>query len=172
MKAKWSRRSILIFNRPRPQRKGQALLELALLGIFLGMLLAGVVDLGRAYYTAVIVENMAGEGASYLANYPEKDSDYPTAGDCSQFGIVDSNEYVQNRIRQVAIDRGLVHPSTVSLQLSPSCSDRCVGSSVGVTVTYQISDLFLPRLVGLNSITIRKSAFQLIRYEAYGATCP
>ncbi len=171
MKVKRSNKSIGSFHLPRP-RKGQALLELAVLGVLLGMLLAGVVDLGRAYYTAVIVENMAGEGASYLANAPEKDSDYPAAGDCSQFVVANSNDYAQNRIRQVAIDRGLVHPGTVSLQLSPVCSDRCVGTSVGVTVTYQISDLFLPKLVGLSSITIKKSAFQLIRYKAYGATCP
>ena len=34
-------------------------------GVMLGMLLAGAVDLGRAYYTAVVVTNMAGEGAAY-----------------------------------------------------------------------------------------------------------
>ena len=163
-------------HRRQHLRKGQALVEMALTGILLGMLLAGAVDLGRAFYTAVVVTNMAGEGASYAAINPELDSSYPqppTAGACSEFRIVDANSYVQRRVRQVATERGLVlhQPQDADIQVSPPCSNRCVGSSIAVTVTYRISDLFLPNLLGLNSITIKRSASQLITKNAYGASC-
>src|SRR5678815_4299506 len=53
--------------------RGQALVEMALIGLFPLLLLAAAVDFGRAYYTAVIVTNMAGEGAAYAALYPDQD---------------------------------------------------------------------------------------------------
>src|SRR6476660_9764989 len=79
-----------------PKWRGQALVEFALMGLILGMLLASAVDMGRAYYTAVVVTNMAGEGASYAALNPEKDINYsqpsnpPAATDCSEFPIIHS----------------------------------------------------------------------------------
>ena len=53
----------------RRKKKGQALVEFALVGVFLALLLAAAVDLGRVFYTGVIVVNMAGEGAAYAALY-------------------------------------------------------------------------------------------------------
>src|SRR5690348_3032557 len=89
-----TRRSLLMkFNSlrglraPRGRATGQAIVEMALMGTLLGMLLAGAVDLGRAYYTAVVVTNMAGEGAAYAAIYPGNDLTYPTHGTCSQFDV-------------------------------------------------------------------------------------
>src|SRR6476619_2076275 len=102
-----------MFTRQRRGR-GQALVELAVMGLLLGMLLAAAVDMGRAYYTAVVVTNMAGEGAAYGALNPEKDINYsqpsnpPASTDCSEFPIINTYEYIQERVRQVAISRGLV----------------------------------------------------------------
>ena len=87
----------------RKARKGQALVEFALLGLLLGMLLAGALDLGRAYYTSIIVDNMAGEGAAYAALNPDRDLNYPTAGQCSQFIV--ANQNIQDRAKKVANDR-------------------------------------------------------------------
>lgn len=176
MKAKGNIGSILRSNRRR-SKKGQALVELAIMGLLLGMLLAGAVDLGRAYYTAVAVTNMAGEGASYAALNPEKDENYPqppASGACSEFMIFDSNDYIQRRVRQVANERGLVihQPASTDILISPTCSNRCVGTSIDVTVTYTITDLFLPNLIGYRNIVIRRSAHQLITEDAYGASCP
>jgi Flp pilus assembly protein TadG len=162
-------------------RKGQALVEFALMGLFLGMLLAGAIDLGRAYYTAVVVTNMAGEGAAYASIHPGNDANYPTAGTCSQFSV-QANQNIQDRARRVARDRGLIirTPSQANVRVevrdpnnngnwSTNCNLRCAGRAVRVTVTYQIDDLFLPGLLGMNSITIKKSASQLITRDAYGA---
>src|SRR4051812_11393346 len=96
-------------HRSRRRTKAQALVEFALLGTLLGMLLAGAVDLGRAYYTSIVVESMAGEGAAYAGLYPDRDVNYPTALTCSRYTVSStSNNTIQNRARRVGIDRGLV----------------------------------------------------------------
>src|SRR3954470_24268539 len=98
-------RSLGRFQGLKGLRRGQAIVEMALMGTLLGMLLAGAVDLGRAYYTAVVVTNMAGEGAAYAAINPDKDLTYPTAGTCSQFSIT-TPQNIQDRAKFVAKERG------------------------------------------------------------------
>ena len=152
--------------------RGQALVEFALMGLLLGMLLAAAVDLGRAYYTSVIVANMAGEGAAYAALNPDRDLNYHFAGTCSQF-TVQQFQNIQDRAKKVANDRGLIiSDSRASVQIldnngNPSlCSTRTAGSAITVKVTYTINDLFLPGLLGMNSITINKSATQRLMRSA------
>lgn len=163
-------------GRRRQRRRGQALVEMALLGVLLGMLLAGAVDLGRAYYTAVIVTNMAGEGAAYASLFPDKDQNFPnppSGSACSQF-TVPVNDYIQSRVKRVAIDRGLVVDTSrvTSIVVSPTtCSNRCAGNNITVRVTYVINDLFLPGLLGMRNIRITKSSSQRIAVNAYNAGC-
>jgi len=143
----------------RVKSRGQAVVETALLGMFLALLLAAAVDFGRAFYTGVVVENMAGEGASYAAKYPDRDIASPSCA-----GNLCDNNNIQDRARQVAIDRGLIihRPSQADVAVSLPLSQRCAGAQVKVTVTYQLTDLFLPRFLGMTSITIRKDATQVI----------
>lgn len=161
------------------RRKGQALVEFALMGFFLGMLLAGAVDLGRAYYTSVVVANMAGEGAAYAALYPDRDWNYQAAGSCSQYTI-HQNQNIQDRAKKVANERGLIisnSDSRISVQIlnndgTPSdCLTRCANNVITVKVTYRINDLFLPGLLGMNNLTISKSSSQRLIRNAYEATC-
>ena len=167
-----------LFSR-RPVGKGQALIELALMGLVLGMLLAAAVDMGRAYYTAVVVTNMAGEGAAYGALNPSKDANYPQPSnppansDCSEVPIIHDYDYIQSRVRQVANNRGLIihQPSQADIRISPTCANRCVGNAIRVTVTYTITDLFLPNLVGVRNVVIKRTATQLITKNAHGADC-
>ncbi len=166
-------------RRPRTvghKRKGQALLEMALLGLFLALLLAAATDFGRAFYTAVVVTNMAGEGAAFGALQPDRDANYPTG--CAEFPVV-ANQNIQDRARRVAQDRGLVirQPSQASVLVSPgNCLTRCVGQNITVTVAYTITDLFLPGLLGTQSVTIRKSSVQQMTASSYAAkqnnSCP
>src|SRR5436309_3391834 len=88
-------------------KKGQALVEISVLGLLLGGLLAGVVDFGRAYYTAIVVSQMAGEGAAYAAWYPDRDLNYPTAGTCGHLAP-ESSKSIQDRARLVAQQHGMV----------------------------------------------------------------
>src|SRR5690242_9141310 len=91
----------------RKRAKGQALIEVSILGVVLVALLAGIIDFGRAYYTSIVVTQMAGEGASYAAWYPDHDLNYTAAGTCSQLGNTTAKT-IQERARLVAVERGLV----------------------------------------------------------------
>ena len=156
----------------RVKTRGQALVEFALMGLILGMLLAAAVDFGRAYYTALIVEDMAGEGAHYAAKFPAYDLDDPS---CAVNGLTE-NQNIQDRARRVAAERGLIihQPSQADIDVTPGdCHSRCVetGTQIRVTVTYRMNDLFLPSLLGMREITIRKSAVQLVRDSADPVAC-
>jgi TadE-like protein len=155
--------------------KGQAVVETAVLSLFLAMLLAAAVDFGRAYYIGVVVENMAGEGANYAAMYPHKDVASPSCA-----GSVLPYHSIQDRARQVAVDRGMIirqpAQADVTVQVPGAtfptdCTIRCQGVPIKVTVTYRIDDLFLPGLLGMRSIEIRKSAQQMILRDGVGADC-
>jgi hypothetical protein len=157
-------------------RKGQAVVEIAVLGVFLALLLAAAVDFGRAYFTATVVENMAGEGAAYAAKFPSNDVASPSCA-----GSVLPSNNIQDRARQVATDRGMVihRPSQADVRVEvlgyqnpTDCRLRCAGTAIKVTVTYHINDLFLPGLLGMRSITIRKSATQMIIDNGPGTNCP
>jgi hypothetical protein len=146
----------------------------------LALLLAAAVDFGRAYFTAVVVQNMAGEGAAYGALQPDHDATSPAAypSGCSQYGVL-ANQNIQDRARQVAQDRGLIihQPSQASVIVSPTnCMTRCATQNITVTVSYKIDDLFLPRFLGMSSITITKSSVQRMAASSYAATknnsCP
>jgi hypothetical protein len=51
--------------------KGQSLVEMTFGMIVLLMIVAGVLDIGRAYFTSVALEDAAGEAALYMSAYPD-----------------------------------------------------------------------------------------------------
>jgi Flp pilus assembly protein TadG len=51
-------------------QKGQSLVEVALMMPLLVLMLAGILDLGRAYMTLVALNDAAAEGAAYAAIHP------------------------------------------------------------------------------------------------------
>ena len=159
--------------------KAQALVEFALSGLLLALLLAGAVDFGRAYYTDVVVTNMAAEGAAYASLNP--DYDLNVSG-CSDFPVPDPlhpQNDIQDRARLVAQQRGLVIHNTNILTVASvpdssnpyGCTDRCFNRTIRVQVTYIITDLFLPHLLGIDHITISESASQQIQRNADNASC-
>ena len=142
---------------------------MALASVMLALLLAAAIDLGRAFYTSVVVTNMAGEGALYAADNPDKQLSY--AGTCSA-GAVVAGKNIQDRARQVATERGLVikQPSQANISIQPTdCAVRCDGRPITVTVSYRLDDLFLPGLIGRNVFTITKSSSLRITESSYAA---
>jgi Flp pilus assembly protein TadG len=53
------------------QPRGQSLVEMALMLPILLMLVLGAMDLGRMFYTKMVLTNAAREGVNYLVYYPE-----------------------------------------------------------------------------------------------------
>jgi Flp pilus assembly protein TadG len=158
----------------RHHRKAQSLVEFALGGILLMMLLAAAVDLGRAYYTYIVVENMAGEGAQYLSLKPDAD-------------IVINNQLpldatFQGRARNVAVKSQsmVISPTWVNpaadvvLEPPVAQSNRCAGKQFNVVVTYHLNDLFFPAFLGFQNLPISaKSSSAFYRDSASAnAVCP
>ena len=172
----------------RRRGKGQAVVEMALMGLFLGVMLAGAIDLGRAFYTLSVVTNMAGEGAAYAAIYPDQGRDdrdllrLIESQRCSIIRPVPADKNIQQRARRIAKDRGLVieqgdqnaaEITIITEGFGESCTARCTGRTVTVTVKYTLNDLFLPGFLGFNEIPITRSASQIIlRDVGRDASCP
>jgi hypothetical protein len=153
----------------------------------LAVLLATVIDLGRAHYTAVVVSNMAGEGAAYAALYPDQEEVWTDgrgivhdrADDCSLLPVP-AGKSIRSRVSSLAKqhnmgfegwnDEGSSAASIADSILiyvdgdptKSSCTDRRAGHMITVRVTYRINDLFMPGIAGLRSIPIVQSATQRI----------
>lgn len=96
---------------------GQSLVEFALMLPILLLVLAGVLDLGRMFYSYVALTDAAAEGASYAAIYPNDTT-----------GILD---------RVVAASGGLVVIDRTMVRVDcPSCPTISTGDRVTVTVVY------------------------------------
>ena len=144
---------------------------MALASVMLALLLAAAIDLGRAYYTSVVVTNMAGEGALYASTYPDRDISNGVAGACSA-DVVTGVDNIQDRARFIATQRGLVieQPNRSNISIAPAnCRLRCDGQPITVTVSYRLDDLFLPSMVGRNVFTITKSSSLRITKSSYAA---
>lgn len=152
----------------RPARKGQSIVEFALSSILIVLLLAGAVDFGRAFYTYVVVLNMAGEAATILAFYPDNDINQ----DESNGRFTPDNATFQRRAEQVAArSLGLVINSNDTANISDadvravSLSGanmhwrwRRQGCPFNIQVSYRLNDLFFPALLGFRQLTIGGSS--------------
>jgi hypothetical protein len=75
------RRSLRRVLRDRIGRRGQSLVELAVVLPVLLLLLGGAIDLGRAFFARTAIENAAKEGAFFGATRPECDDSASGCGD-------------------------------------------------------------------------------------------
>ncbi len=120
--------------------RGQSLVEFALTLPILLLILVGVVDLGRVYYSYMTVINASREGARYGAAHP--------IATPSEISV-----YVQREA-----DGIIVKGSDLMLVPSPSCSPDCKqGSSIRVNVSYQNFRLITSYILGGGTIPL--SAF-------------
>jgi hypothetical protein len=142
-------------NAKRLQR-GQSLVEMSIGFVLLLTILSGVLDFGRAYYIFVALEDSAGEAALFLSMKPEcrTAADTTASVDCSG----DNN--AETRAKKAGgsfIDWGRVEVLV----------DR-PGTTVGERVTVRIRYTFplltpiVPRVAGLNPITLTATATQII----------
>lgn len=159
--------------------KGQSVVEFALGSLLIAMLLAGAVDLGRAFYTYVVVLNMSGEAAAILAFYPDNDIYETPGGGGRPPGTPDSATY-QRRAQQVAArSLGMVidstHVSDAAVVVNVDKQYRCLGAPFNVSATYTMDDLFLPALLGFNRLSISGvsgSRFTTAGSTTSSITCP
>ena len=161
-------------NENKPKEQGQSLVELSISLVVLLILAAGLVDLGRAFFTYITLRDAAQEGASYasvardegienstdLGNFCQEIADRVliTTTDLSG-NTADSNGPIN---LQELSDAGEVTVQTLingTACGSVSPANVCMGSAVSVRVTYGAFPLTMPFIGGvLGSQNITLSA--------------
>ena len=131
--------------------RGQSMVELALSFTVLLILLSGVVDLGRAFFTFMALRDAAQEGALYGSLFPADPND-TTGGTLNTIGIV-------NRVRMASSSPvNLTNPNiTVDILTVPAGGPLCQGTGIRVNVSYTNFPLIMPfwnTLMGTSTIPI------------------
>lgn len=125
--------------KPNHPETGQSMVELALTITILMILLAGVIDMGRAFFTYMAMRDAAQEGAAY--------------GSLNPFDENGTKVRVWDNLDQVVPDPD--HPEDyIDIAINYSGS-RCLGGTIMVNVNYEKFPLTMPFLGWiLNSQTI------------------
>ncbi|MEA3339476.1 MAG: TadE/TadG family type IV pilus assembly protein [Chloroflexota bacterium] len=99
-----------MFRWHKKKERGQSMLEFALVLPVLLVVLAGVLDLGRLYFSYVAVTDAAGEGASYAAIHPDNTAEIIARAQDATGGLVEIDEdliqvyYPEDLDRAIAVD--------------------------------------------------------------------
>lgn len=102
-------------------RRGQALVETALVLPILILLLMGIVEFGRILNAYLIITNASREGARYAA-------------------IHNTDSYIEGVISGLTTT---LDQSKITVIVSPSYSERASGSATAVTINYSV-DIITP----------------------------
>jgi Flp pilus assembly protein TadG len=130
----------VLFSRER----GQSMTELALILVFILLLLAGVVDLGRAFFTYMALREAAQEGALYGSTNPTDDANIETRA-----------RNASNLLQDLSSDPNADTSVTVTIT-----GGACTGNAITVTVSYDnfpITMPFIGSFVGSQTIPISAS---------------
>jgi hypothetical protein len=145
------------------KERGQSLTELALFLTFLFVLLAGIVDIGRAFFTYIALRDAAQEGALYASFEEVK---------CQN---------TQARVKATNDDLGsLIDSGEVTVQctvIGPACGDKdsTISGAVEVRVSYEnfpITMPFLGTLVGGQTISISATSTDNILTPVCASSVP
>lgn len=120
-------------------KKGQSLVEFALSLFFILLLITGIVDLGRAFFTYMDLREAAQEGAAYGSIYPNYNSLITER-------VKESSNSLENSSINVFIDY---------------TDFPCAGNDIKVTaqmLDFPITMPFIGAVIGAQSITLAASA--------------
>lgn len=166
-----------LLRKSRRSRKGQSVVEFALASLLIALLLAAAVDFGRIFYTYVVVLNMAGEGATILAFYPNNDlrDDFHPPSMQPQDSFERRAQQVAARAMGRVISSESVGDDDVQLLAAdgtpmPQTEPRCHGTAFRIAVNYNMRDLFFPALLGFQYITINTNMGST--FAVSGRHCP
>jgi hypothetical protein len=123
-------------------KKGQGLTEFALGITFMMILLAGTVDLGRAFFTHLSLIDAAQEGASYASIAP------------------DDVDGIRQRVRTTSsdfIDFSSFTDDQIDIQV---IGHTCAGNSIKITLHYDFS--FIAPFISLNVLPLSAEAIDTI----------
>lgn len=137
---------------PKHMERGQSMVELAITITILMVLLAGTIDLGRAFFTWLAMRDAAQEGASYGSIKP-----YDATG-------------LQNRVRYNLFE--VINDPLTEINVNTTIpASPCMGDTIQVDVEYPNFPLtmpFLGTILGSQTIPIRATVNDTILTPA----CP
>jgi uncharacterized membrane protein len=122
------------------KEQGQSMVELALMFTILMALLAGTVDLGRAFFTWLALRDAAQEAASYGTIEPNDST-----------GMI-----ARARDSLTQVIRDPIADTTVGITITPA-GQKCLGSTIQVDVediNFQLTMPFLSTIIGTDIIPI------------------
>jgi Flp pilus assembly protein TadG len=127
-------------TRSRSAKKGQSLVELALSMTVMLILLGGIVDLGRAFFTFMALRDAVQEGAMYGSLHPTSTVEIKNQ-------VRDSSSLVSN----------MISTSDITVEL---LGTACTGNPIRVTAVYSNFPLTMPfigTILGRQTLTISAS---------------
>jgi Flp pilus assembly protein TadG len=131
-----SRKRVLLDNRPE---RGQSLIEMALILPALILILMGILDLGRAYYSMVVLNDAAAEGAAYAAIYPAREQQIKErAADSSRALVQLTPDMVTVEYEQIPVSSGDMITVTVEFEymlMTPVINAIVPGGSLSMKAT-------------------------------------
>ena len=147
----------------RSSERGQSFVEFSIVIVFLIMLVAGVADLGRVFFSYLSLQDAAQEGATYASAYPSwcYRANIRARDTVRNFSSVTVKVYIDNVL---ACQDGTV---TNAGALTGACS----GKEVKVLVSqndYKISTPFIGALFGTQTVTLTADAIDYVLRP----TCP
>jgi len=128
-----------------PYRKGQGLVEFAILLPLLVLIIFGVLDLGRAFFALVAITNAAREGARVYTIYP------------SQTTVANIQDAAKREAGNQGLDMTKVSVAVTCTGTPPGCASE---QPIRVTVTYGF-DLTINFLFP-KTITLRRYAEMMV----------
>ena len=120
-------------GQPDHAQRGSNLVEMALILPLLALLLFGVVDIGRAFYTHITITNASREGARRASRLPDQDA------------------AIKQAVRQEAANNNIdlgEDTATITIGRIGEASDWHGGDPITVTVEYTFTT-FIGGLIGL-----------------------
>jgi Flp pilus assembly protein TadG len=150
----------------REAQSGQSLIEMAIGMVILVMLMSGLLDFGRLFFSYLALEDAVGEAALFLSIFPQcadsgDDDNWGTEGgvDLSESCADPKNALwrAQNAVRNSVVD-------LTQIDITVYRPDLFVGASVRVTIDYDFTFLtpVVPQYSALNPIPLQVYAEQLI----------
>lgn len=142
----------LLYSERRQKNRGQELVEFAIMLPLLILLVIGVLDLGRVFFSAITIANAAREGTRYAISHG-------LYYDLNTDTFLLKTTEIRDQVKRDAADSGL---NLVDSDISVSCPNPLgcgPGRNIRVLVSYQFDillDFFLP------SVTINRQAEMMV----------
>jgi TadE-like protein len=165
-----------MFKRKANSERGQSLIEMAITLPVLILILSGLMDLGRIYFTAIALEEAAAEAALYLAINPDCPISPGSLDECSDPNNAYYRASNSGGTQEIDWDRATFNIETGATgsplfmaEAFPDCTG--VGCLVIIQLRYQY-DFITPVIesiangvTGGNGLTLEVQATQIIVFE-------